>query len=488
MSYKPYNTEIAEKLLRSADNFFVYGDPDTDGIVATYLVLDYLRQADKHYTYYINTNREHGFKLTDDVLLKLRGCTIIAVDFHMSREEVQRVVDNGINIVVMDHHELESAAESIECKNAELGTIGCVICNQYSFEPAEWKFLSGAGVVNSVFTTICTSWETQKHKALVGITLLSDSCPIETKEAQEYLDAVYTWRDAESARLIRAVQTEKQRRSMFGVQKYLDRDFLDYTFNPTFNALCRFNKMYIALDILLNNNTDVTDVGYYKAEQTTIREYLYDNSKLTEYEGFTVCALEIQYLMDKGVNYANFIGLLANKLLTELKTTIIIYITDNGNFVRGSVRGVCDTVDYLALFKKHGILCDGHMGAFGLLHVPSDECLNVLSKDVYTYEEQARASGATTRKYINVYNLQQMLLVDKQTVRYNQYVRDAYRTYYVYKGNNWQKEKENDAGTYVLYNIDGISVKSFNNTLTPENSAILPMMSNGYAVYTLCAL
>mgnify|MGYP003291976593 CR=1 FL=1 len=484
MNYTPYNTDLFLEIVQGK-NIFVYGDPDTDGVVATYFVIEQLEQRKIPYTYYINNDREHGFKLPDSDLEKLKGCAIIAVDFHMSKEEVQHVVDYGINIVVMDHHELENANEAIVCTNSTLGTKGIVICNQYAFEPEQWRFLSGAGVVYSVFSALDEQYSTQKHKAYVGITLLSDSRAIESAEAQQYLDAVYSWRDTESMRLIRAVQTEKQRNCTFGVQKYLDRDFLDFTFNPTFNALCRFNKHYTALAILLDLNTS-TDVCYYKTQQVNIRDYLHSNCHITTLDGFLICHIEVTELDRSEINYANFIGLLANFLLGTEERSVVIYITDNGRFVRGSVRGKCTAVDYLSAFKSCGILCDGHIGAFGLLELPSAEKLNAVSLIIAEKEQQALATGTTTRKYINVFNLQQTLLVDKNTAKYNQYVRDMFRAYYVYTGSNWSITKKNEAGTYVLYSIDGVSVKCFDSTLNPANSVILPVYSNGYMTLTLC--
>lgn len=488
MDYIPQGSEKVLDIIKGR-NIFVYGDPDMDGIGATYLVIDMLREHKVPYTYYINNDREHGLKLTDADLSKLVGCAIIAVDFHMTVEEMQHIVNMGISIVNIDHHAVEYPFAYYN--NEQNGCAGVIICNQYADEPEEWRFLSGAGMVYAVFAHIFAveQYENQARAAIVGITLLSDGCAIENDNAQYFLHAVYTWDSLESKRLINAVQTEKQRHNIFGVQRVLDREFLDFTFIPVFNALCRFNKNYEALAVLLGEYDFARygEITCYKTKQVTMREYLLDNCMLKQTDGFLICAIDSSRLKATETSYANFIGLVANYLMNTHHCSVLIYVADGAKYVRGSFRGICSSVDYLSIFKACGVKCDGHSGAFGVLDFINDADLRKCVVYVHDAEKQAKYKGESTHKYIDVYNLQQTLIVDTKTQIYNQYVRDKFRVYYRYKGSNWQLTKESERAQYAEYTIDGVIVKTFDKDLTPQNSVIRPMKSNGYSVLTLCS-
>lgn len=481
--YKAQGTEYIKNII-NGKSVFVYGDPDIDGIVATYFVLQYLKANNIPYTYFFNNDRQHGFKITDNVIDVLHGAVIVAVDFHMTFAEIRYLVDNGVSIVNIDHHEIED--DFVYYINENTNAQGVILCNQYKTESDAWRFLSGAGVVYNTLCNIYPVFDTQEHRALVGLTLLSDECPLENQQAQQYLQELYSWQSEKTQYLINIVQNAKQRKGTFGVQKYLDREFITYSFNPVFNALCRYNKTYLALDVLMGNVTNNVDLYTYKLQQTAIRDYLLNNCTVVDYDSFCTCFINTKNLEVSEVNYANFLGLVANNLLNEYNKTIMIWLCDNDVFVRGSVRGINPMVDYLQICKACGIACDGHQGAFGLLEVPTQEQIKVLAQQIALQESTVKAQGLTTYKIINVCNLQQMLTFDKETAVYNAFVRNIYRAYYKYTGNNWQEIKRSTHAEYVVYSIDGITVKCFDTTLTPENAYILPLVTNGYVQCTLC--
>ena len=69
----------------------LYGDPDVDGLISLLFMCQFCDMLGLRYTYYVNDNRHHGFTLP---ISSLRGYLIIAADFSMSRDEIQRLVDN----------------------------------------------------------------------------------------------------------------------------------------------------------------------------------------------------------------------------------------------------------------------------------------------------------------------------------------------------------------------------------------------------------
>ena len=152
----------------------VYFDPDVDGLFAGYLGVDFLKKHGISPASYVNKNRVHGFDMR--LLPQLKDFFIVAVDFAVTREEVEQIVNNGTKILVLDHHAVED--ELIISKRGD-EIWGLVINNQYVFEPEEDRYLSGAGVVYETLSMLDDSFKSKEKEALVGITLLSDGRELE---------------------------------------------------------------------------------------------------------------------------------------------------------------------------------------------------------------------------------------------------------------------------------------------------------------------
>jgi single-stranded-DNA-specific exonuclease len=483
--YKPKGWEIVQRLIKEHTHFFIYGDPDIDGLYATKLTIDFLKSQKKAYTYYINDNRQHGYML-DITKYGADGIVLIAVDFAMTRAEVNEIVRKGVTVINIDHHEVESEQNRLyHIKDTKTQAEGVIINNTYAFEDDKYKFLSGAGVCYSVYSMIDEAYITQVHKAYVGITLLSDMCVIESQEAQEYLHAAYTWDDAESKYLIDMVMSEKQKLYTFGVQKNMDREFLDYTFNPLLNAMCRCNANIQALQLLMQE-TQVGDLQKYKEVQNAYINMLQEIEEIDEYTNLIVCKIQIEALPTGDISYGNFIGILANRLVNTLQKSVLIYMMHGTKLVRGSFRGYYTGMNYLQICKQQQIQCEGHKEAFGILSMS-------ITQDLFRRVDDAiTAANVTYRKeyketaiQIKVKNLQRQIQIDKKSVLYNAYVRNAYRVYYDCRECVYEKYKESKLKTYIEYKIDGVIVKCFTAQLTPKDGLVLPMLSNGYITYTL---
>ena len=120
---------VTPKLLDLIKSFkgtdvLVYFDPDVDGMLSGVFVCRLLASFGISYEYYVNSNRSHGWFLPVE---KVKGKNIIAVDFIITREKIVELVDNGCNIISMDHHINET--EFIEYSSG--GKYGVVINNQY---------------------------------------------------------------------------------------------------------------------------------------------------------------------------------------------------------------------------------------------------------------------------------------------------------------------------------------------------------------------
>ncbi len=475
--YKPVGISKAYEILRNTKVLIDYYDPDFDGLISGYFIEKFAKKVGIPYRVYINDDREHGLKITDsklDELSKVEGLTIVVVDALMDYEEVENIVKRGINIINIDHHENDmSEPIYVECGNAK----GIVINNQYLFEPKEYRFLSGAGMVYYVLKAIIPELvkeDEDEFKALVGISLLSDIRELESKEAEEFLNVTYNHESLFTEYLINLAGGKVD--FGFGVRT-LDRNFIDYTLSPKINALFRLNKGYEAIDLIRGKfDGDSATLDVYRNIQKVKVEELKNNLELKEYSH-----LYYGYVEDYPSEFksTNFIGLLASQIKNAGKTTML-FVKKGNKIIRGSVRGMYDNIDYREIFSKYGFKCTGHKPAFGIKGDVNEDYLELINKEIMECE-----LGQETKKYEGrideVNNLGFYLMYNaKKLAKHNSYVREQFRKHIKYTGDlNDVKKNVSKSGKRIEYIVDDIPIVCFDPNITLENGLITPIEERG---------
>lgn len=514
---------ILDRELRKKDEakILVYYDPDIDGLMAGLLVEHYLDQLGlgsklKNYKFYLNSNRQHGFKITDEDLEDLVGYTIIAVDFSITGEDFKKLLNAGINVVNIDHHEIniseytDSDKEIVCLRNGE--SYGVIINNQYDCEPEEFRFLSGAGMVYYFLKYVSKQYKVPVEvdaPAMVGITLLSDIRELESKEARSFLKYTYTLNSDYMKYLQWLTKSENyisQRFSPFGVP-CISRDFIDFTFSPVINALLRADKGYEAIDLLRGVDDTVAKLKYkdklfrFRDDQKKIIASIMKEVKENEnaslglvrrYSNLMVCCLPQSFVPVEGYNITNYVGVACSKIKDEDKTGVILVVDDHNMVVRGSVRGGQDDVEYLELFQKNGVPSAGHHNAFGILSCDYTKInFDKISQEIEEVEKEALARRSNTRSVLEVNNLNAFSKspILKKICVYNALSRDNHRIYLKYLGNVLDKTKvrmDIVSEKYIKYQIDGVQIHCYDSELNLSDAIILPSLENNkYVRYTL---
>ena len=459
----------------------VYGDPDIDGLVSMREMLVFLEKEleDDSIPYYVNNNRSHGFFIPAE---KLSGYFVFCVDFAIERPKLEELVNAGVTVISVDHHDCEE-----EFIYAESGSsYGVVINNQYPFENQDWLFQSGMGVLY-----LCISdYEEQVNndsfyrknittKALVGLTLLSDVRNIEMPMARQFLECLYDHpRRGYIGYLIDSVVGKDY---AFGVP-CMDRNFVDYTFSPKVNALFRFNLQDLACDFILGYGYPMED---YQALQREFVERLEQTITLYEYPNISFIEIPSAGLTEDEKTYVtNFVGLLASRY-TSPHNVVIAYYSDNGKVGRASFRGSVQTIDFRKSLNDFGIDGRGHAAAYGILNFSeneelfkkiSDRCIELF--DGVTLEvPQIRVGhlGMFMRDPRKGYKIS----------KENCFLLNHHRVHIKYTGSidNITKKRGNDR--YAIYDVDGIEVRCFDLELNFKTGLILPMLEKGRPVLQL---
>lgn len=502
--------------------FLVYYDPDIDGLMAGLLVEEYLNKMGfgvqcPNYKYYLNNNRAHGFVLTDSQLEQLKGYTIIAVDFSISKKDFDRILRAGINLINIDHHEINIEEYTNKTDNAVCSkcgnNYGVIINNQYDFEPENFRFLSGAGMVYYFLKYVSEFYNVPVYTdfpAMVGITLLSDIRELERPEARNFLRYTFSL-NSEYMKYLQWLTTKEsfasQRFTPFGVP-CMSRDYIDFTFSPIINALLRADKGDDALNLLRGNDTTIATLkdrdslfSFRDIQKRIISAIMKElkeaenrpGSLTKEYSKLKVCCLTNEFKVEglEDYNITNYIGVACSKIKDEDKTGVIVVIDkDTNQIIRGSLRGGKEGIDYLDIFQKNNVPSAGHHNAFGILACDVTKIdFEQINRDIEIAESQNK--NENTRTVHEVTNLEffSKSPIMKQICRYNSLSRDNFRIYLKYVGNLEDKtsvKQEIISEKYCKYIIDGVNIDCYDPSIDLKDALIQPgFINNNYIHCTL---
>lgn len=454
----------------------VYFDPDVDGLFAGLFICKWLQDTGLKFSYYVNPKRKHGFTLP---LASIQGYLIIAVDFAITREEMQTLVDNDVDIVSIDHHDVESNLIEVRSETAR----GIVLNNQYPFEPEEDKYLSGAGVVYEVLCRWFPQFECIENRALVGVTLLSDARVIEGDKARKYLKSAFNLNIEDGTYLEYLVKNTIEYDFGFGCPR-MDRNYIDFTFSPRLNSLFRFGKEAEVLNFILGIDSNLPNL---RKQQSKVVEEMKKIMYKVDYSDLTVCCVVEEEFIIPDVDITSFIGLLCSNVKGTGKSTLA-FVLDKGVVTRASFRGQFDDIDYKGALRSIGIDAQGHDNAFGIQDFKYTDDTWIKINTVISKIDKGHKS---TIKIKEVSNLQFFLTQHGyKTAENNNYCRDLYKTYIKYTGKSvtvsrykkatLKEDGSVDKKAYIEYIIDGNRVKSFDENLTPQNGFILLTLEKGY--------
>jgi single-stranded-DNA-specific exonuclease len=129
------------RAIHEKEKVAIYGDYDADGITALAILYRFLHEIHERAMYYIPDRVDEGYSLNRKAIDRLKAQDvklIITVDCGVSdREEIEYARTQGIDTVVLDHHEVPSV----------LPAAAAVINPNRSDCPFPFKHLAGVGIV-----------------------------------------------------------------------------------------------------------------------------------------------------------------------------------------------------------------------------------------------------------------------------------------------------------------------------------------------------
>lgn len=362
-------------------------DSDCDGWCSASLLYDTIKYelGYGNIEYFFHDNpKAHGF--TDHVvkqLKKMKAELVIMCDGGCGdndRKKYQTVLDNGTDIVILDHHPFTGTYQD------EVALVNC--CQKGDNTNPN---LSGAGVtfkfVEALTEELGVPHKAEKYRDLVALSIVSDLMDLRELENRALLKLGNKEEAIQSPFIKRVMETKK-------MEGYLTIEELGFNVAPLINATVRlgtakdkekvFRSLFISEEVESEKRGEKGKGIFVPLENEAVRIATNLKSKQDKKRDKAMEAIitdmEVKNLNDNKVFIADItdhaegeiIGLVANKLLDLVnKPIILVRKNKEGDGWLGSARGLTESKE-LPNFKEVCIntkffdFCSGHDNAFGV--------------------------------------------------------------------------------------------------------------------------
>ncbi len=369
----------AERLagaITADENILVFGDYDVDGVTATAVLLEFLRDAGGHVSHYIPHRRKEGYGLRAEHIerqIRHRGCRlVITVDCGISSHEaVDVAAAGGIDVIITDHHEpaasLPDAVAVIDPKRED--------CN------AGLDHLAGVGMAFYLLIALRRRlrdmgfWKQRpepnlKHLCnLVALGTIADMVPL-VKENRAFVQAgLATLSSRPGIKALMDVSGVSPRR--------VESDDVAFRLAPRLNAAGRVAHASLALRLLTTHDARRAARMAKTLDRLNTRRRQMENMIADQIHQRIAAQPEIleqhALIMAAPDWHEGVLGIVAARLARAF-TRPVILLAQNGTHARGSARSIAgiDLYGLLASCAAHLEHFGGHAMAAGLT-LPNDQ-------------------------------------------------------------------------------------------------------------------
>lgn len=362
-----FNMDSAAKKIKDSitDNkkILIYGDYDSDGICSSTILYLYFKSLGANVDVFIPNRFEHGYGISADaieiIVSEYKADLIVTVDLGITAiEEVELLKQEGIDVVITDHHiPLDEIPDCIvvDPKLDPNGTYG-------------FDALCGAGVALKLVEAMSDRKTALQYLDICAIATVGDIVPLIDENRI-------------IAKLgISKINSGKTLPSILFLLKKLDITKLvstDISFKivPRLNACGRMDNALKVFNFLIETNPIELEKKYAEMDSDNmLRLGVIEkgtkeiNSKLHGYDrsepSILIC----------GDFHEGVLGILASRICHELFKPTIIFTTDEYGMLKGSGRSIADVDIHQIISSLSHLLVNfgGHKMACGLTLEPEN--------------------------------------------------------------------------------------------------------------------
>ena len=366
------------KHIQSKSHIHIVVDSDVDGYVSAASIYKYIEDLDFKgcLTYSIHTGKQHG--ISNDIKIPDECKLLIVPDAGTNDiEQCQNLKQKGIDVLILDHHEIEKE-----------NPYAIVVNNQSGSYPN--KNLCGAGIVYKFLLAVDDElWcnHAEKYIDLVALANISDNMDLREYETRYYVN--YGLKHVQNKLFIQLIK-----KMSYSIKHEINITNIQFYITPLINALIRMggqNEKELMFQAFLEKNQEFEYQKYNSDE--IIQENIYErvarlclnakNRQTNEVKKELEACKQIIENMGTNKNKVIFVnatnkvrntltGLIAMKIADSyMKPCLVLRRTVMGNTViyKGSGRNFDHSPleDFKGYLNSLGLFefVQGHANAFG---------------------------------------------------------------------------------------------------------------------------
>ncbi len=347
----PQAQAMKKRLLLAAEKkekVLIYGDYDTDGIMATSIMVRSLRHIGLNPQFYIPSRYTDGYGLNLENAEKIaqKGyALVLCVDNGINAvHEVAYLMSKGVETLIIDHHEPGPALPAAKA------TIHPKLCQYGPYEVS-------AGYLCFAFSRFLLEKDDEYLATLGALSTISDCMPLKGYNRKLVALALRFLRARRFPEI--ALLTEKRR---------IDEKTLGMEIIPAINAVGRLDKdgkISRLVHYFADEEGDKEKIASFMKETNALRKEATKAAEAKLHLDLELPGLVVVGSLPEGLN-----GLLANKLLGAYDKPVVVLSPAESDdaFYVGSIRSR-EGFDVIAFQKKCGGLIErggGHAFAGGV--------------------------------------------------------------------------------------------------------------------------
>ncbi|MBE7090464.1 MAG: single-stranded-DNA-specific exonuclease RecJ [Clostridiales bacterium] len=363
----------------NGETVVVFGDYDADGVCATSIMVRALAHEGIN-VIPVLPEREDGYGLSEEMIDRIAGeyfpDLLITVDCGISnKNEVEMLLDAGIDVIVTDHHELPEELPSVPVINPKLPN------QEYPYDN-----LCGAGVAFKIACALCGEW---------AYTLVDFACLATVADSMtvtgENRDII-----AEGLKLFESSALRPQFKLLLSGSREISETALAFTVAPRLNAAGRMGDVASALQLFLTEDeAEMASLANLLAEYNVQRQVACDEM----YRTAKTLLLQKGAYTPAIVLYspewkAGFLGIVASRLAEEYARPVILFCSKGEGVLKGSVRSVerINIYEAISAVKEYTVEFGGHAQAAGVSVLENN--LSAFETALYDQIMKIRAEGS----------------------------------------------------------------------------------------------
>lgn len=353
--------ERIDQALKNKEKVVVHGDYDADGVSSTCLMKEVLEAIGiKDLEIYIPHRETEGYGLNPDTIKRFvedKVDLVVTVDCGIANhEEIKQAKDNGIDIIVTDHHH-----EPLDIPDKAVAILDSAI----ESETYPFKSLSGAGVAFKLAQALVKKYDLGEGFEkwlldLVAISTVADCMPLlgENRTLVKYGLIVLN--------KTKRVGVKKLLASCGNNFSEVDAQIIGFRLGPRLNAAGRLDHANTAYQLLATNDEAEADDLVKQLNESNAKRQKITGQMIKQSEN------QIEQHKDKPAIFAfnedwsiGVLGLVAGKVADE-KNKPTFVVTENNGEISGSGRSIkelniIETIqeceEFLARFGGHAQAC-----------------------------------------------------------------------------------------------------------------------------------